>query len=902
MRTVTGKLIADLNDNQGAFTTASLPDQPISLTNENETVYRLFPYELNDPPIFTTNIYDASSPKIVSDISYSPAKTDVMYYDQAGTVKVLAGTSFVFRVEARQPNVLNVENGIPVVIELNRELRYEWLKDNQLVFDTEPSFLERKLDTVKPNNNELVFSNVSARMAGRYTCIVSNDIGEVTSEAIDLVVLTPNVPEDPYFRVNLVQNGFALDSTNNWSIGLGDVTTKPFANELLERELKTPNTSVFAHTPNEIYPHPSNIRTNAVRGFRVADLLEKNASYFTRDSLQYVANGGTEQAVMYQDIDLTEITDYISGRAYGCGGVRAYFGCVIGNAISRFIPTVDLIGPGVRYKSEYYYMNAPRLSYENFVLTGPGLLEESVTVTIQEYEGATALPSIVYENGETKQVPCIQITDTLSDLAQQSSRFNESVNPPFTGSIRMVDGVDFTPVPLSGQNARVLNIYNELYPSRYEYYSYGQYAEYKDSVIRVLNPRTNKIRVSIKFGINTSRQLEINPTVTANDMADLQPSTKPYYKLVPKEFYKDVNTLVKQSNSEEYSNKPFSDIAAASVPRPMVSSLGLVLEPLTDVSVNIDSFRSNLIVVADKQQEMRPKPVNAFSTKADFKTTAQNTSGLSSIFDIQGATPIYYWRKYNDAKGTSTIFNQQEYNHDDETLRGWLTISNVSTGEQYHRTDETHTDLSIQPGGLQTIRIIVDALGRDPDGDEDQNWRDQTYPWLTILTANETSLFDAGGPQRHLHLWPSLVSTTPANIAFFQHDAPVPTTFYETGNGISAASIAASIFVGAATTIFAPLTVPLAADLTTNALNAIFNQQGVPTTPFSGASLPQPRGVGGNFETSRLARRIEVDVPSNQVAAIYAGLRINDNGRETVNDTMRMRMEFQNGSLVYYRY
>jgi len=74
---------------------------------------------------------------------------------------------------------------------------------------------------------------------------------------------------------------------------------------------------------------------------------------------------------MYQDIDLSEITDYISGRAYGSEGVRAYFGCMIGNAITRFIPTLDILGPDERNKEDFYFTSVPRLTYENFVLAGP---------------------------------------------------------------------------------------------------------------------------------------------------------------------------------------------------------------------------------------------------------------------------------------------------------------------------------------------------------------------------------------------------------------------------------------------------------------------------------------------------------------------------------------------------
>ena len=111
-RTLNGQyLIADLNDKEGAYVSASLPQVEFSLTNENQTVYNLFPYELNDVPIFTKNIYESSEPQIVSEQSYVPGQNN-LYYDSAGTIRVVVGSSFKLAVSAQQPNVLNVENGI----------------------------------------------------------------------------------------------------------------------------------------------------------------------------------------------------------------------------------------------------------------------------------------------------------------------------------------------------------------------------------------------------------------------------------------------------------------------------------------------------------------------------------------------------------------------------------------------------------------------------------------------------------------------------------------------------------------------------------------------------------------------------------------------------------------------
>ena len=292
MRTRTGKLIADLNDKECTITSATLPDTTeMNFVDENQTSYLLFPYELNDPPIFTKNIFDGSTPIIQSELSYLPAKTGTMYHDEEGVVKVLINTSFVFRVEAQQPNTLNVENGVPIVFQKDANIIYQRFKDGERIprvieseFQTQADYINteieeasERLDRVQGVENELVFTNVSQRMSGRYTCVVSNDIGDITSEAIELQVLHPYDFENVSFKTNLIQNGFAENDLDGWTVTLGGATTKGFLPLELEREAKRPHTGLFGHSPNEIYPHPANIRTNAIKTYQLNKLLEPTA-------------------------------------------------------------------------------------------------------------------------------------------------------------------------------------------------------------------------------------------------------------------------------------------------------------------------------------------------------------------------------------------------------------------------------------------------------------------------------------------------------------------------------------------------------------------------------------------------------------------------------------------------
>lgn len=836
-RTPNGQyLVADLNDKEGAYVSASLPQAEFSNTDENQTVYNLFPYELNDVPIFTKNVYESSEPQIVSNQSYVPGREN-LYYDETGTVRVVVGTTFKLAVSAQQPNVLNVENGIPIVKPAKGDLRYEWLVDGNPVRDVEQSFLERRVDQRRLLDNVLEFVNVTKRMQGTYTCTVTNDIGQVTSEDIAIEVLDPIRSDDPFTpfnRRNAIQNGFALDSTNNWTAIIGELLARPMLTKDQEAKAKQPNASVFGHAPGEIYPHPLNIRTNSVTNFTPTDLLKRNASYFTRGPLQYTANGGTNQAAVYQDVDLSEITDYISGRAYGSKGVRAYFGCVLGNAITRFIPTVDILGPDERNKEEFYYSNAPRISYENFVLAGPAYLEETVTVIVQEYEGETPVQSTIYENGEERLVDNIQIVDKLSSIYKQASQ--EPFQPPVE-SVKTGDGDTIPLKAIAGNQAQILNAYNVLYPNKQEHYAYGQYAEYQDYVISKLNTRTNKIRVTLRFDISTDRMNDFSPDVISNDLFDLELWRRPYVKLLFREYRKSVLTVFQQNQSSQYKDRSLNEqIRPGNVSHAMATSLGLILEPIIPTTQDISGFKGGLINVVPKELEQRPNPINVYSSQVSFEDAASNITGLSTILDIQGSVGIRFYRKFDNA-GWHGFRAESKGGHDNDTIDGRIRIIDITDGITLFDSD-TQGDGTISWGegtdnnpiqldfaGEHVIRIRVEAFAGD-------GWKQQVYPYVSVQLANELSEYTGEvGLGRIVHLWPKLVTETPTPVSSY------------------------------------------------------------------GGSM----GVYPRLQEGSATRKFEVDMPSNQIANIYTGARYWKDGFTTSEDLVRTKIDFGPTGLVYFR-
>lgn len=814
MRTPDGKLIVDLNDEEGAFTSASLPGIFNASINENQTVYRLFPYELNDVPVFTTNIYDASTPRIVSVHAYSPDRDSTMYYDDNNIIQVVTGASFKLRTKAQEPNVLNVENGVPVIKQGQVGLTYSWTKDgatvsglietlqavdqaltieqqqgmsqspaqNPKVTSVEPPKIQEgalspyvtTLQTypngsirsakiiISADRTELSFQNINVNLAGTYVCSVRNDIGEVLSETITIEVLDPRSPDDTFFRRNLIRNGFATEDTGEWSVSIGEVTTKPFLTDEQANLAKVPNTELFGYHRDGIYPYIGSVTYNSL-DYSFKPLTDPDAAYFCRDVLNYRMNGGTNQAIMYQDIDLSGITNYISGRAYGSNGVRAYFSCIIGNALTRFIPTLDVLGPDNRYKQEFYSLDKPRISYENFSLVGPALLEESVTVIVQEYEDLTPLPSLIYEDGQTKSVPFIEIKDKLSTLLAQSDMFNEPVQPPLNQTITTPEGLQLTPKPIQGQAARIINMYNTIYPTKEEYYTYGQYAEHRDAVIRVLNPKTNKIRVTVKFNIETPRLDEVNPLINVNPLLELEVWRNPYVRVLNREFNKSVTQVFQDNQSSAYKDKTLIEqIKVNNVSKPMVTAMGLVLEPIYSLTGGIEGFGSNLKQVLNIPKPTVPSVLT--TTTSNYLTIAQNTTGLADLLDTVGDVPIRFWKRYNNAKSDFGYLDGGEYNHDQDEARGFLKI--YQDGVEVFSAEEEQGNGANRMYNFQygkTVTIVVGAIHEA----DDPNWKEEVGPFLTIETINELGDGDPpGGPTGFVHLWPTAldVTSTPQHV------------------------------------------------------------------------------------------------------------------------------------------
>jgi hypothetical protein len=490
MRNPDGTLNGDLNDNTTPKITGSLSRFVTSSINENLTSYDLLPVIINKPPIIVQPITLASEPQIKT-YRMVDGSGEYMYLHPDGAVKIHIGASVILGIEAVQPNILNVENGIPTLIPPSEQLRFVWRKDGQIVTDL-------KIDSINAEllvrNNLLFFNNIAPQFAGTYTCEVQNDIGVVESEAV--VVEVYNSYNEASFYTNLVQNPYGKEGTDGWESINEDFTTKQFTNEDTTELIKPYQIGLFGYTPDTLFPRPYQIDTGVIKNLDMTnELMGGRGTYFTRTRYKYTQRDGTYLVRAYQDIDVTELTSYINASIYGVKGVRAFFSCYIGNALQQFLPVEQLVTIPERSRPTNYILSRPRISVENFLQAGPAYKQDGrVYVTVEEYDNDTKLPSeLLKEDGSVESV------SAKSFLLDPWSK-NEYANwgqPYYT-----TDVFGLGQTSLGDSRDQVLFTADKLFPDPNTRFTYGQYAEFNKLVINKLNPKTTKIRITLNFETN----------------------------------------------------------------------------------------------------------------------------------------------------------------------------------------------------------------------------------------------------------------------------------------------------------------------------------------------------------------------------------------------------------------
>lgn len=561
MRYLDGSLIGDLNDNFSATTTGSRGIYVTSSVDEENTIYDLIPTPINELPIITRNVVDSALPNIkpltVADIT----NNTYLYVHDDGTVKVHVGTSFQLSIRAQQPQTYNVNNGRPEIIQPASGLTYTWTKDGINV----------------GNSQTLIINNVGFNDAGTYLCEVTNDVGPVFSEFVILEVL--NLRIDPNFFVNLVQNGYGGDGVNSWESVNDAFITRQYV-DTEDDLLKQPNRfDLVGYNTNMMYPKPQEVQFGVVRERDFTQKIINSNAYFTRNKYTYDKANGVTLALAYQDIDLTDLIPIIKGGLYGVKGIKALFGCYIGNGISNYIPTERNILPENRTKETNYDMNKPRVSFENFKKAGSPLqIQEQAYVLIQEMNNQTVIKT--YRLGD-------QWTKKIDQYRNYGS---------YLGS-----------VPTDNAANAILYAADDLFSGNKTRYNYGQYISFERLEMERFNKQTTKIRISLVFETNDDRIFDTYKDFTdaSNEVFELLSWQQPYFNdtfalnnLVPL-WQKQVQYRIRYNTAvsgnpppERYPGKSVKQtVPTANNPCGLITGVNLVLipeyvSPLTNINLS----------------------------------------------------------------------------------------------------------------------------------------------------------------------------------------------------------------------------------------------------------------------------------------------------------------------------
>ena len=601
MRNIDGSLNGDLGDNESATFSGSLVNYVESGIDENETIYSLLPDKINSPPIIVGSIEESSTPKILSYQLANGSSTN-MHTSPDGTVKVSMGVNITLAIQAAQSNIPNVENGILTIIPPTQGLSYRWRKDNIYISDSDIPSLQSSLVLM---GNKIIITNIQPSHGGVYTCEVSNDIGSVNSEEINIEVY--NFDNDSFFYRNLILNPYGKDGINSWNTNNGDFKTAAL-HVGKKVDLYKPNrVDVFGYTTDMMVPRPYQIDPGILKDVDLyKELSTPGDVYFTRNNYKYEKRGGSWLVKAYQDIDVTALQEVIKGGIYGIEGIRAFFSCYIGSALPAYIPNAQNVYPTTRTKESKYNLTSPRLSLENFLKAGPSEgVDEKTTVTVEEYNGETRLASTIIDSSNTSSPTQLESITLQDPWSKRIGKYIGQTFPkPSTPQYNAGTGQKLDSVLLAAEELWDRSI--DTSQARLARPTYGQFIEFNKIILERLHQDTTKIRISIAFEYMSNKWSEkYQPFINSSEeIYEYSAYSGQYSGLVP------IPYIAKESNYDLIrdaainSGKEIQEFMfKAGVPRGMVTALNLSLLPILKHDISRTNNYTNTILVKNNTPE-----------------------------------------------------------------------------------------------------------------------------------------------------------------------------------------------------------------------------------------------------------------------------------------------------------
>lgn len=778
MRGADGRLILDLNDSVSTRVTGSVLSVSRTSINENNTSYSLLPELINYPPYFETSVYNISEPSI-QPIQYNDEGRNILYLDDDGVIKVKVGTSFILRCKAQQPPIYNVENGIPTLLTdtavednairqvidpnitinrleptssidgfLEKDLVYTWYKDDGSMTQelVDPTNSNSKIVVIE-NGKGLAFQDISTTFAGTYYCEVENDIGIVTTEQINIAVYNPDI-EDLFYK-NLVTNAYGATGIDGWSTGDDEFIASKLSTAEYTEFTKPWNQDVFGYSLDMFKPRPYHINTYNVRNSDLASALQTNGSYFTRDNFKITQLGGELVVRAEHDVDVSDLQSYIQGSVYGVSGVRAVFGCYLGNAVNRFIQTIIT---AVQSRRNFLYTVDPskhRLSLINALIAGAPVLYEKATVRIVEYDNETPLATTQLVNMDTSEeslVYGIKVDDPWTSALIQAATQNINLIPQELSSGYKSPG--------NTSYERILSVANQFYPNNIGP-THGQYVEWNRKVISKLNYKTNKIRIVVEFRLNDNASPITEFVKDLNNETE-RPLEDYNWAGVTKPFWLPTSNDAKFKIADDYLNRwsynersmlgtvvdefskpPITEYTALHPsPRALATGFNLVLFPIEEDKINKVTHFTKTILSPISDQLLYPQLSSSITPIPNkFIDLVSEIQGYSSSIIYVDVTNNYNLPKKVDPSNQSWLLVSGS--GAEKSLENLKAFGDVATAT-------TITTFKFRSDNNLSVPIELEDLTLGSNISEQQNWQEiaPAYELLQQIGRNGASNID----------------------------------------------------------------------------------------------------------------------------------------------------------------
>jgi len=472
-----------------------------SSLNEDLTVYTLYPGLPAEPPVILREIGSYFRP-----IAEKKPNTYGIFVDENNTITTIVNQDLQLQIEAYSK--IDIVNGQVTTKIGEDELKYVWKRDGVVLQNTSRVTVDR---------NKINITEAKVLDSGTYTCEVTNDVGTTISDALTLTVQEPTSVAGLY--ENLVQNNNGAQQLQSWtevSTKGGEITTRTYVNNS-NNTVITGNPAKDSKVRDYVYPDHFNqvdldrelnqlndvdevatLQEAANRGATARSLLG-NLNYFTRTPITNYDQDGSKRVQLYQDIDVSDIQNYIRGAVGGVEGISIDFQCFVGNSISYFLnkklqlpPT-----PGNRVPVDTYGFQLqrplPRLQENNAEFVEVRA-EDYTKVYIEEYNGA----SLIKVHGP--------INDPYRSRAIKNTAVAADGRTYETGELT------YENAPFNEQIGRTNNLYsyfadNGIDPNKH---SLGQLIFLRQLQIPKLDENTNTIRVKIVFEHEGFQQFEFD--------------------------------------------------------------------------------------------------------------------------------------------------------------------------------------------------------------------------------------------------------------------------------------------------------------------------------------------------------------------------------------------------------